>query len=453
MKHRTLQNLIVFAVAGLCAVASAFGIPILSPEAVAGLALIGVAGEIEGVEVKELQGLIQRQNEAWGEMMRKNDALLAAKADGKAVGDLQASIATLQTEFKSINDTVVELAKAGARRLIEGGKASLTEAQLEYKDALNRWIRKGDDTGLLDLQKKAYNSGSNPDGGYLIMPEMDSEMTRVVGVVSALGSVIRQQTIGTSTYKKIVKTTGMTARRVGEGATGGETTNPKWAELEFVAHTAEAEPHIFNETLDDAIINLEADLANEAAIAFAELTANEYVNGTGVGQARGILGYTAIANASYTWGKVGYIATGVSGDWAAANKGDKIIDLQHALKAQYRSGASFLMGDATLATVRQMKDGSGAYYLWQPDPLAGFGGRLLGSPVLIDDNMPVIAANSHSVAYGNWAQAYVGVNRMGTILIRDNLTTKGRTKFNFRRRFGGGVQNFEAYKTLKFGTS
>jgi HK97 family phage major capsid protein len=160
-----------------------------------------------------------------------------------------------------------------------------------------------------------------------------------------------------------------------------------------------------------------------------------------------------VANASYAWGKLGYVVTGNSGAFSASNPGDDLIDLQHSLKAQYRPGAAFVMADATLASVRQMKDGSGAFYLWQPDPLAGFGGRLLGSPVEIDDNMPVAAANSLSIAYGNFAQGYVVVNRSGTVVIRDNVTAKGKTKFNFRRRFGGGVQNFEAIKLLKFGTS
>ena len=297
------------------------------------------------------------------------------------------------------------------------------------------------------------NAGFGPDGGFLVLPEMDREILRVVGVTSAIGRLARQVTIGTDTYKKVAKTSGMTARRVGPGATGGETTNPKYAELEFTAHTAEAEPWVFNETLQDAIIDLEMDLANEASIAFAELAGSEFATGSGVGSARGITAYDTVANASYSWGKIGYVVTGNSGAFASSNPGDDLIDLQHSLKAQYRPGAAFVMADATLASVRQMKDGTGAFYLWQPDPLAGFGGRLLGSPVEIDDNMPVAAADSLSIAYGNFAQGYVVVNRSGTVVIRDNVTAKGKTKFNFRRRFGGGVQNFEAIKLLKFGTS
>jgi HK97 family phage major capsid protein len=111
------------------------------------------------------------------------------------------------------------------------------------------------------------------------------------------------------------------------------------------------------------------------------------------------------------------------------------------------------MNDTTLGVARQMKDGSGSYYLWTPDASAGFGGRFLGSPVVIDDNMPDIGAGAYSVAYGNFSRGYTIVNRAGTTLIRDNITAKGTTKFNFRRRFGAGITNFEAIKLLKFATS
>jgi HK97 family phage major capsid protein len=390
-------------------------------------------------DMKEIKGLLDQQAEAWGVFTKKNDELLKAKAEGKAVSELQATVDKLNAEFKNINDSMTELAKK-ANRPGAGGTGDDNADKVAYKQAFGKFLRKGDDNGLEDLQRKAYNSGSGPDGGYLVLPEMDAEIIRVVGVTSAIGRLARNVTVGTDTWKKVAKTTGMAARRVGPGATVGETT----------AHEAEAEPWVFNTTLDDAIVNLEGDLAMEASIAFAELAGVEFATGTGVGSARGITAYDTVANASYAWGKIGFVASGASGDFAASNPADKVIDLQHALKAQYRPGAAWVTGDSTLAKLRQMKDGTGAFYLWQPDPLSGFGGRLLGNPVEIDDNMPVMAANSFSLAFGNFAQGYVVVNRSGTVVIRDNITAKGKTKFNFRRRFGGGVQNFEAIKLMKF---
>ena len=446
--HLTIGLLGLLAFAALAAV---FGHPIVPPEALAGLGLLPMAaGEIQ---LKDLKDLIDKQNEAYGEFTRKNDELLKAKAEGKAVADLQAAVDKANAELSKLSADMMEVAKKAGRPSGNDSGSQLTEAQVAYKSAFKEFVRKGTDSGLEDLQRKAYNSGSGPDGGFLVLPEWDQEIIRVVSVVSAIGRLSRQVNIGTDTYKKVVKTTGLSARRVGPGATGGESTNPKFAELEFTVHEAEAEPWVFNATLEDAMIDLEQDLNDEAAIAFADLAGAEYATGTGSGSARGITAYDTVANASYSWGKLGYVITNNSGAFRASNPGDDIIALQHALKSQYRTGAAFVMPDSTLATVRQMKDGSGAYYLWQPDPLSGFGGRLLGSPVEVDDNMPTVAADSLSIAYGNFKQGYVTVNRMGTVLIRDNITAKGKTKFNFRRRFGGGVQNFEAIKFLKFGTS
>lgn len=444
--HLTVAFLAVFAV---MAVATLLGHPLIPHEALASLGALPMAfsGEIS----LELKTALDKQAEAWGEFTRKNDELLKAKAEGKAVADLQATVDKINADMTKQAADLIEIAKKANRPVVKDAKGKeLTEDQVAYKSAFNLFLRKGDDNGLADLQRKAYNAGSGPDGGFLVLPEMDSEIIRVVSVVSAIGRLARNVTIGTDTFKKVAKTSGMAARRVGPGSTGGETATPKYAELEFTAHTAEAEPWVFNETLEDAIIDLEMDLANEASIAFAELAGSEFAIGTGVGSARGITAYDTVANSAYAWGKLGYVKSGAAGDFAATTPGDAIIDLQHALKAQYRPGAAFVMGDATLAKVRQMKDGSGNFYLWQPDPLAGFGGRLLGSPVEIDDNMPTLAGNSLSIAYGNFAQGYVVVNRSGTVVIRDNITAKGKTKFNFRRRFGGGVQNFEAIKLMKF---
>jgi HK97 family phage major capsid protein len=444
--------LALIAILAIAALASIAGHPLVTPDVLAGFGMVPmVTGEITLPEIKQL---IDKQNETWGEFMRKNDELVKAKAEGKAVGDLQSTVDKMNADFKKMNDDLLELAKK-ANRPANDDKKGVTPEQAEYKAGFSKWIRQGDKSGvdLDDLQRKAYNSGAGPDGAYLVLPEMDKEITRVVGVVSAIGRLARNVTIGSDTFKKVVKTSGMAARRVGPGATGGETTEPKFAELEWPAYEGEAEPWVFNSHLEDASYDVETDLSMEAGIAFAELAGSEFAVGNGVGGARGIASYTMVANASYAWGKVGYVATGTSAAFAAQNPGDNLISLQHSLKSQYRQGAAFIMADATLATVRQMKDGSGSFYLWQPDPLAGFGGRLLGSPVEIDDNMAIAAANSLSVAYGNWSQAYIVVNRTGTQLIRDNITAKGKTKFNFRRRWGGGIQNFEALKFLKFGTS
>jgi len=445
-----------WALVSLLFVAAVFalaGNPIIPPEMFAGLAAVGMAGEMD---IKGIQEMLQKHNDAYGEFMRKNDELLKAKADGKSLTDLQATVDKINADLTKFNADLVEMAKKANRPGTGGDGKGITPEQAEYKAAVSTFIRTGKSTeDLTALHRKAYgvkayNSSSVPDGGIFVTTEMDTAILELVRKSSGIANLARQVTIGTDMWKKRVKTSGMAARRIKNGGTGGESDTPKFGYIEIPVFTAETEPQVENETLDDADYNIEADLSMEAGMAFADLAGTEFVSGTGVQEARGLLGYSTVANASYAWGKIGFVKSGASGAFASTAPGDALIDLQHSLKRQYRSNAAFVTNDSSLAKVRQMKDGSGAYYLWQPDPLSGFSGRILGNPVELDDYMPDIASASFSIAYGDIAQAYAVVNRTGTVVIRDNVTSKGVTKYNFRRRFGGGVINFEAVKLMQF---
>jgi HK97 family phage major capsid protein len=404
---------------------------------------------IGDIELKEINDLLLKQGNLFEEFKRKNDERLEAiEKKGWAPADLTEQVGKLSEAMTKLDKEILEIQKK-SNRLNPGSDAD--NAKAEFKSAIDQFARRGDMSALEGIHKKAMNSNSDPDGGFLIIPEMDSMIERVVPTVSALARLAKNVTIGTAKYSKLVKTSGMSITWPGAGKTSGESGTPTYERVEIEVFPAEVEPWVENETLEDT--GLEVDLADEASLAFAEGVGLALISGNGVAKPRGILSYTPVANASYAWGKVGYILSGKSAAFASVAPADKIVDLQHALKSQYRSGAAWLTNDATLGIMRQIKDGSGSYYLWQPDPAAAFGGRFLGSPVEVDDNMSALAAASYSLAYGDFSKAYTVVNRTGVKLIRDALTQKGVTKFNFRKRVGGGITNFEAIKLMKFATS
>lgn len=404
------------------------------------------------MEMKDLATLIEDQGKAWNAFQEANDARLKAiETKGYAPADLTEKVEKINADLAAIGKSMTEIEKK-ANRPGAGANSGNEEAHQELNTALKSFGRDGDYSGLIAIHRKAMNSTSDPDGGFLILPELDMSIDRVVGTIGVMSRLADSITIGTQKWQKLVKTSGMAMRRVANGATGGETTEPKFAQVEVEAFPAEVEPWVHNETLEDASIDLAADLAAEAGIGFAEGANAEFITGNGVGAARGITAYTNVVNSAYSWGSVGYIRSGKSGAFMSVAPSDRVISLQHALKAQYRPGAVWVTNDTTLGIMRQMKDGSGSYYLWQPDPAAAFGGRFLGSPVEVDDNMPALGAGSYSLAYGNFKRGYKIVNRPGTTLIRDNITLKGQTKFNFRRRFGGGIVNYEAIKLMAFVT-
>lgn len=467
-RHFTRRNTLALALMALAVIAHFAGHSI-PPEIVATLlpfgppddATLNTLGLMPFVvgDTTEIKSLVEQQFRQWEEFKTKNDERLTAlEKKGYAPADLVETVERLNAELTKTSKALAE-EKAHIDEIEKkanrpgAGRDGLTPEAAEHKSAFLDYIRKGVDGNLRELERKALRTTSDIDGGYLVMEEMDTAIDRVAATVCAFRGIANVRQIGGKSYEKPVKTSGLSGRWVGENEAGGESTNPKYSVVEIYAEEMEVEPWVYNRMLEDASYDVEADLTTEVGIAEGETEGAAFISGSGVKQPRGILSYPIVANASYAWGKVGYIASGGAGAFASSNPADKLIDLQHALRQQYRPGASWLMSDSTLASVRQIKDGTGNFYLWQPDPSAGFSGLILGAPVVVDDNMPVIASNSYSIAFGNFRRAYTIVDRRGRILIRDNITTKGTTKFNFRKRVGGGIMQFEAVKLMKFATT
>ena len=67
--------------------------------------------------------------------------------------------------------------------------------------------------------------------------------------------------------------------------------------------------------------------------------------------------------------------------------------------------------------------------------------------------MPDIASNSTSIAFGDFARGYLIVDRVGIRVLRDPYSAKPYVLFYTTKRVGGGVQNFEAIKLMKFSAS
>jgi len=78
---------------------------------------------------------------------------------------------------------------------------------------------------------------------------------------------------------------------------------------------------------------------------------------------------------------------------------------------------------------------------------------LLGYPVELDENAPAIAADSLSIAFGDFQRGYVIVDWPRMQLVCDPYTKKSLTRFYFTRRVSGRVLDSRAIKFLKFSVS
>lgn len=145
------------------------------------------------------------------------------------------------------------------------------------------------------------------------------------------------------------------------------------------------------------------------------------------------------------------MATGVDGALPASNPSDTLIDTIYALKAGYRQNASWVMNRKTQATIRKLKDADGNY-LWQPPAAPGQRAMLMGFPVVEAEDMPDAAIDATPIAFGDFQRGYLVVDRTGVRVLRDPYTAKPYVLFYTTKRVGGGVQDFDAIKLVKFGT-
>jgi HK97 family phage major capsid protein len=388
---------------------------------------------------------------AFEEFKKTNDEKLKAKADVVLDEKVERINSAMSEYQKAIDDLNSKLA---ASRLGGGGKVT-DPAAAAHSKAFDGFFRKGADAGLHDLEVKAgLRTSSDPDGGYLVPEEMETTVDRIAGTVSVMRQLATVMPIGTSTYKKLVGLGGAGAGWVGEAQARPETSTPTLAELAFNVMEIYANPAATQTMLDDARVDIAVWLGNEVSITFAEQEGSAFIGGDGTLKPRGVLAYDTVANASYTWGKLGYTASGVAGALTdGSNNGtDKLIDLYYSLKAPYRNGASFLMSDQVMGTVRKFKDGDGNY-IWAPPTAAAEMATVLGKPVYNDDNMPAVGANAFPIAFGNFKRGYLIVDRFGIRVLRDPYTNKPWVHFYTTKRVGGGVSNFEAIKLMKVATS
>lgn len=351
-------------------------------------------------------------------------------------------------EHKTLSD---QLALKAARPQL-GSSPIRSGVTLQHKAAFDGYMRSGEAHGLRSLEGKALSVGSDPDGGYLVPDETETTVMRSLMDISPIRAIASIRQVSATTFKKPFSITGPGAGWVGEAGARPETSSPTLAELTFPTMELYAMPSATQSLLDDSAVNIDEWLADEIRIAFAEQEGSAFVVGDGTNQPKGFLDYTKVANGSWSHGNVGYIATGVDGGFDGSNPSDNLIDLIYSAKSGYRANGRWIMNRATQAEIRKIKDADGNY-IWQPGERAGAEPTLMNFRIVESEDMPDIGSDSFSICFGDFQRGYLIVDRVGLRVLRDPYSAKPYVLFYTTKRVGGGIQDFDALKLLKFGTS
>jgi HK97 family phage major capsid protein len=375
-----------------------------------------------------LQKAFASFKEAHAEQIKGVEAKFDDVVTRDKLDKVNATVGDLQAALDEVN------AKMAAAQMAQPGRGVKDP---EYSQAFAMHVRKGD-------VQAALNKGADAEGGFVAPTEWDRTITDKLIQVSPMRQICRVQTISTGSFSKLFNLRGTASGWVGETTARTETATPTFGSLAYRVGEIYANPAATQQLLDDALVNLESWLAGEVQTEFAFQENLAFVSGTGANnRPNGILTYiTGGTNAAtHPFGAI--LATN-SGS-AAALTADGIINLVHALPSAFTANARFTMNRLSMRAVRLLKDTTNQY-LWQPSYQAGQPATLLGYPVTEVPAMPDIAAGTKPILFGDFDQAYLIVDSVGTRILRDPYTNKPYVQFYTTKRVGGGLLNPEAMK-------
>lgn len=415
-------------------------------------------------DIAELKRLFEEDRKATNEMVSRLDSLeqkhdavtqdevkkiktdlsgLFDKMDEKSK-DIQAEIDAAAERDKRMANLEAKLATTDIRG------DGVTEMDKKQLDAFKAYARKGDESGLLEL--KDMTVGNDPDGGWTVPITMREGIGKRLRRTSAIRNWAT--VISAHTYEVLWERGQAGFEWVGEAQTRSSTTTPDIVKITIGSHELSALPKVSQRLLDDSAFNVAGFLEESIADRFMRAENAAFVTGDGVNQPRGFLDYSfaTTADESRANETIQYVATGVSADFAASQPSDVLATVFYKLQPQYQANATWMMNSDTAAEVASLRDEDGSLLIVS---MLNQNGTLLrsihGRPLELANDMPSTTADAHAIAVGDFS-AYHIVDPQQIRVLRDPFSSKPYVLFYTTKRVGGGVVDFDAIKTIKFGS-
>jgi HK97 family phage major capsid protein/HK97 family phage prohead protease len=359
---------------------------------------------------------------------------------------LEDTVADINTRLKSVEEGVGNVAKSAERieqKLNRPGAVVETKTAPEKVEAkaFVGFIRHGREALPVD-EVKALRVADDTAGGYLAPPDFVAEVIKGIVEISPMRQAARVGSTGSGEVILPKRTGRPTALWVGETETRQET-GSTYGQVEIPIHESACFVDVSLRLLEDAAVNIEAEVASDLAEEFGRQEGEVFLTGNGDKKPLGLLNdpdltYTPTGNAS-TMG---------------SDPASLLITHLYSMPQYYRQRGVWMMNASTLAFIRKLKDGDDTF-LWQKSYADGQPETILGRPVVEAPDMPDIGAGTIPIVFGDFARAYRIYDRVALSLMRDpySVATNGLVRFHARRRVGGGMVLAEAVKAIKCATA
>ncbi len=392
-----------------------------------------------------MQTLIEKRLQVWNQAKEfienhKDDKGLLSEEDHQTYCQMESEIENYTKEIQRLEREQAmeqQLNQPTTKALTtmpgagNGDEVKTGRARNEYKEAMLQAFRSN-----FRQISNVLQEGIDSQGGYLVPEEYDDRLIQGLeeeNILRKLGTVIT-----TSGEHKInIAGAKPAAAWIEEGAalTFGDAT---FDQVVLDAHKLHVAVKVTEELLYDNAFALENYLMDQFAKALANAEEEAFLNGDGQNKPLGIFAATG-------GGQVGVTTT------SAKITADDILSLIYALKRPYRKNAAFILNDATLAVLRKLKDGNGAY-LWQPSYQQGEPDRLLGYPVYTSSFAPELEKGKAAIAFGDFSYYNIGDRGIRSFQeLKELFAGNGMVGFVAKERVDGKLVLPEAVQLLKVG--
>lgn len=406
-------------------------------------------------KISDIQNLVDERSKA---METQGKDLEALKEEQKSLAeDLSNKISALEkitsqvasTQTISAEDTkyVDEFNKANKAMAMKLGRSVETKSIEDiknYNTNLYKYITMGE-KALSDEERKSINTMNDPQGGYLVVPEVAPTLVNKAFDRNGLLEVCNKRTTS-GVFEEIVDWADYDdayfTKEMPEDASLSD--GEDFAKITFNNDVVKYGKKFSRIALEDSMLNVEADVLAKMRAGMNRKVGNLIVAGEGGANPRGLLTYKN----GTTFGTIEQVESSES---AKLKFADVISLLPAKLKDDYHSNAKFIMRRATFFELLAEADNSGKLQIADMINLfsaQGLSFNILGYPVVFDCNMPAVASGALAVAFGDFERAYT-LTTTPTVGIVRNDTNPDYVQLWQRERHDGKVVNFEAVKLLK----
>ena len=282
----------------------------------------------------------------------------------------------------------------------------------------------------------ALQVGTDSEGGYLVPDEFERTLIEALEEENIFRQLATIITTSSGDRKIPVVATKGSASWVDEEGAIPEA-DDAFGQVSIGAYKLATIIKVSEELINDSVFNLEQYIAKEFGRRIGVKEEEAFFIGDGTGKPTGIFNAT------------GGAGVGVTTASASAITIDEIMDLFYSLKSPYRKNAVFVTNDATVKSIRKLKDGNGQY-LWQPSVTAGQPDTILNRPLKTSAYVPGIAAAAKTIAFGDFSYYWVA-DRQGRSFQRLNelYAATGQVGFKATQRVDGKLILAEAVKVLQ----